>query len=146
MPNTEKKDYQTLRNNVPEPADRMDRIENIIVVGMPDINACFDGVEFWIELKSPKEPKRSTTPLFGSNHRLSQDQKNWFLRQRNARGKCYILIATDVHWLLIEGMCADRVNEMTVVGLIAESIWDSLKPIPKEKWKELRKTLIGQTQ
>ena len=140
---SEKKDYQTLKNNVIGPLDRIDRVENIVVAGMPDVNVCIEGVESWLELKSPKEPKKATTPLFGSNHKLSQDQKNWFLRQQNSNGKGYILIASDKRWLLIEGKHADDVNEMTIVELIVESVWGCVKPITKAQWKELRDILKG---
>ena len=78
---SESSDYKTFKANVPEPGDRLDRIENAVVTGMPDINMCIGGTEVWIEQKSPKEPVRSTTPLFGSNHKISQEQANWFLRQ-----------------------------------------------------------------
>lgn len=139
---SEKKDYQILRKNIIEKNDRIDRIENIVVVGMPDVNVCFDGVESWIELKSSVEPKRATTPLFGSNHNLSIDQKNWFLRQRNASGNGYVLIATDLRWLLIEGKHADDVNELTVAKLVEIALWHELKPIrDKLKWKILRSLL-----
>jgi hypothetical protein len=141
--NTEKKDYQILRRNMTKPMDRIDRIENIVGVGNPDINFCAEGVECWIELKSPKEPKRATTPLFGSNHRLSQDQKNWLLRQRNSSGKGWILIASDVRWLLIDGKYGDELNGMTVVELIRVSTWQMLRgDKDKTKWTKLREILI----
>jgi len=95
-------------------------------------------------LKSPKEPKRSTTNLFGSNHPLSQDQMNWLLRQRNARGRAHVLIVTDARWLLIDGKHGDVINDLTVTELIAIAEWHATKPIrSKEEWKRLR-TLLQQ--
>lgn len=141
---SEKKDYKLLRENVATPRDRIDRIENLMVVGMPDINFCSLGEECWIELKSPVEPVRPTTKLFGSNHKLSQDQKNWFLRQKNAGGSCYILIFSDKRILLIEGEHADNLNDMTVAELIAVSCFHEIKPIKdKTKWSKLRSILQG---
>lgn len=136
---SESKDYKTFRDHAIEPLDRLDRIENILVPGMPDVNCCIESTEIWIEQKSPTEPKRDSTKLFGSNHKLSVDQKNWFLRHRNAGGKGYVLIVTDKRWLLIDGKHADLINEMTVTQLIEISDWHEPKPIKdKEKWKELR--------
>ena len=136
---SESNDYQTFKRNVPGPRDRLDRIENVVVNGMPDINMCIEGVELWIELKSPTEPKRATTRLFGSNHKLSVDQKNWFLRHRTAKGFAYILIATDKRWILINGKDADLVNDLTVLQLLELSIWCASKPV--RSWEDLRNIL-----
>ncbi|HEY6019199.1 MAG TPA: hypothetical protein VIY48_04650 [Candidatus Paceibacterota bacterium] len=138
---SESKDYQTLKKHALEPLDRIDRIENFLVIGMFDSNLCVEGAEVWVEFKSPVEPKKPTTALFGSNHKLSQEQKNWALRQRNAGGKCYILIATDKRWMLIDGIHADGLNEATVGELIKWSKWHATKPIKKPQWKLLRLAL-----
>lgn len=119
---SEVKDYKKFRDKVISVWDRCDRIENIMVIGMPDVNCCIAGRESWIEIKSPKEPKRAKTKLFGSNHKLSQDQINWFLRQANAGGNGYVLICSDKHWILMNGCkYADEINTMTVCQLIEKS-------------------------
>lgn len=140
---SESKSYAALRSKLLQPGDRIDRIENIIESGTPDINFCSEGVECWIEQKDPTEPKRSSTRLFGSNHKLSQEQKNWFLEQKNAGGRGYVLITTDKRWLLIDGCVhADFINDMTVQELCDISLWQAMKPIRgREKWMELRKIL-----
>jgi hypothetical protein len=139
---SESKDYKKLRDKVFTPRDRLDRIENIMVDGMPDINYCIEGgFEGWIELKSPMEPKRTTTRLFGSNHKLSQEQKNWFMRQTTAKGTAFILIASDKHWILIHGSQADDINDLTVQQLILNALWHSALPIKETAWKQLRQSL-----
>lgn len=138
---SESSDYQTFKRNILKPRDRLDRIENIVLDGMPDINFCSEGVECWIEQKSPKEPKRSTTTLFKSNHKISQAQKNWFKRQISAGGIAYFLIATDKRWMLINGEWADFINEMTIDRLLEIASWHTKRPSRKEKWTELRKIL-----
>lgn len=138
----ESNDYKVLKANLPVGKDRLDRIENVVVNGMPDINFCSEGVESWLEQKSPKEPKRSTTKLFGSNHKLSQDQKNWFKRQMDAEGNAYVLITTDKRWMLVGGEHADLINELTVNELMLIALWSTPKPVrDKESWKLLRQTL-----
>lgn len=136
-------DYKAFKTNVPQPGDRLDRIENVMVTGMPDVNYCFGGVEGWIEQKSPKEPKRPDTPLFGSNHKMSMDQRNWFLRQRRAGGRAYILIVTDKRWMLLPGALADFINFWSVNELVDNAVWSCIKPIKdKQQWVYLREALM----
>ena len=138
----ESTDYKNLKKNMPQAGDRLDRVENVLVAGMPDINFCSGGVECWIEQKSPIEPKRSSTPLFGSNHKVSQDQANWMLRQKQAGGRCYFLISTDKRWILLAGGLADQINKMTVDQLVDNALWSTMKPVKdKEQWTSLRNTL-----
>jgi len=134
--------YQAFRKGVRRPGDRIDRIENLVGTGFPDTNCCFNGVEFWMEIKAPTEPKRPGTPLFGSNHKLSQDQKNWFLSQRNAAGLGFIYIETDKRRMLINGVHADRINESTVYGLLGIASWEASRRATKEDWERLRSLII----
>lgn len=138
---SERNDYQLLRRNVRKGHDRMSRIENVVGVGTPDVNFCSEGCECWIEMKSPIEPKRRGTRLFSGQHSLSQAQMNWFLAQRNAGGRGYILICTDKRWMLIDGEYADEVNLMTADKLMEISTWAACKPIQKVFWNLLRKAL-----
>ena len=140
---SEKSDWVLLRDKMKfYPRDRWDRMENGVGVGMPDINFCMNGKEGWIEIKSPTEPKRPDTPLFGSNHPVSQEQKNWFKRQALAGGRAYVLIGTDKRWLLIHGKHADAVNILTVDDLIGIAEWFALKPVRDiMAWSNLREAL-----
>ena len=139
---SEKTDWKLFRDKIKNPRDRWDRIENGVGVGMPDTNYCINGCEGWMEIKSPIEPARVQTPLFGSNHNLSQDQKNWFKRQMLAGGRAYIMISTDQRWILIHGKHADTVNDLTVQGLLSIAAWVSLKPVRDVSgWAKLREAL-----
>jgi len=142
----EKKAYKKLREKIIKFNDRIDRIENYIVAGMPDINLCIEGCEFWIELKAPTEPKRATTPLFGSNHKLSQAQKNWFKRQWQSGGQAFILIVSFNRWILMPCDMADDINEMTIKQLVEKCLWTAKTPIKKEQWQILRQTLASTKQ
>jgi hypothetical protein len=137
---SEKLAYKEFRKGICHKNDRIDRVENLMVLGIPDVNVCSDGFESWIELKTSVEPKRKTTPLMGSNHKLSIDQRNWMMRQVKAGGRCYILISTDKRWLLINGNYADFVNEQTVEQLIKVAEWNTVKS-GKIDWDDLRKVL-----
>jgi hypothetical protein len=121
----------------------MDRVENVVMAGMPDINFCAEGVEVWIEMKSPTEPKRDGTPLFGSNHRLSIDQENWFLRQCTAGGRGFVLISTDKRWLLIAGHDVTLINTASTGFLLNRAVWSAHKPIRgTDPWQNLRQSLL----
>ena len=138
---SEKTAWAVFRENIIRPTDRIDRIENYVGAGFPDANCCIEGVEFWLEFKAPEEPKRKTTPLFGSNHKLSVEQRNWILRQLQARGRAYIYIETDMRRLLMHGKWCDEINQMTVPDLIANSLWHVRRPTKQAEWRQLRETL-----
>lgn len=53
--------------------------------GIPDANACFAGVEFWIEYKLS-----STFPRL--SHPLSPDQIGWLERRHRAGGRVFIAV------------------------------------------------------
>jgi len=134
--------YRTFSANIPKLRTRLDRVENLMVDGMPDVNMCIDGHEFWIELKSPIEPKRPGTPLFGSNHQVTLEQRNWMLRHLAAGGVGFYLISTPKRWMLIPGRHHDEINKMTVMELLDVSLWTTNKPLrSNEPWIKLREAL-----
>lgn len=140
---SEKTDYQIMRKRLIQGHDRIERIENIVGIGTPDVNYCIDGVEGWIEMKSPKEPKREKSKLFKfkNNHEFTQGQKNWFLKQRNAGGRAFVLICTDKRWMLMDIWQADFINEMTVDQLWHKAVWACSKPVIRCQWNKLREVL-----
>lgn len=122
--------------------NRINRVENLIVPGMPDVNCCFKGVgEFWIEIKTPTEPVRESTPLMGSNHKLEQVQINWHLQQHQCGGKSYVLVDTDKSLILFPGHMVEDFNKLTVKQMIAESYFYAPKPMDKRKWNKLKSVL-----
>ena len=141
--NPERNAYHSFKAGVGQPHDRIDRIENGVVAGMPDVNCCIAGHECWIEIKAPTEPFRLTTPLFGSNHRISQEQMNWMLRQQHAGGRAYFLIATDKHWMLLDNQLADTINSLSMPQLLHTALWTAIKPIrDRTQWNTLRSILL----
>lgn len=138
---SETTDYKLFRKHVIQGNDRCTRIENLVGVGAPDTNYCIGGFEGWIEFKSPTEPKRPTTALLGSNHKLSQDQMNWHLAQLRAGGISFVLLATDKRWILMDGSQADFINKMSVKALTEQSLWWATLPIARSQWTQLRDVL-----
>lgn len=130
--------WKAFRQHVLGPRDRGERMENLVGLGFPDTNCCVNGVEFWMEIKAGREPVRGSSMFLRNNHPLSQDQKNWFLKQRRAKGLGFVYIETDARRILLDGCRhGDAVNEMTVSELVNKSVWWAERPTAIEEWKTL---------
>lgn len=137
--------WQLVRENLWRPSDRLDRVENAVISGQPDVNGCLSGEDVWVELKAPKEPKRSTTRLMtaGGNHVLLQSQINWFARQKQAGGIAFILVRTDRRMMLVDGTKhGDRFNDMTAGEMADASLLVVPVPTPIEDWRLLRNVIF----
>ena len=138
--------WQSVKNSLGRVGDRLDRIENSVGSGYPDVNVTFDSEDIWIELKAPKEPKRKTTPLMTSNgnHCLLDSQINWFIRHRQADGIAFILVRTDKRLMLVDGTKHAKVfNHWTVDEMMLNAILTCQVPTPKSEWSLLRATLFS---
>lgn len=137
--------YKAFRSHIFKFGDRITRIENLVSTGNPDVNCCLEGVESWIEIKSPVEPKRPTTKMFSGNHELTQGQINFFTEQRQAGGHGFVLIASDKRWLLIVATIqnVNAINSMTVGEIIGIAKWHKQMPIKQPDWENLRRAIIG---
>ena len=79
MRKQESKLYQDLRKALPNV--HFQRIETNVGLGIPDVNGCCNGIEFWLELKVSS----------GTALRLSKYQKSWIIRRGMAGGRVFIL-------------------------------------------------------
>jgi len=72
--------YDPIRNALP----RVDwqRIENVAGTGVPDVNGCIDGIEFWFESKI------GTSGTFT----IRPDQIAWLTRRYNKGGRVFIVL------------------------------------------------------
>lgn len=138
--------YQKIKSNICGPTDRMERVENGLVDGMPDVNYCFETFEGWIEIKAPTEPKRETTGLFTSNHQVSIAQMNWMHNQHMAGGTSWLLIATERRMFMIHGgrvaALFHDINTLTANGLEDIAEWKAHVPVKDSIfWRTLRELL-----
>lgn len=127
------------------PGDRWDRVENAVMSGQPDVNACLQGEDVWIELKAPTEPGRATTPMLkrSGNHQLLLSQINWMARQRQAGGIAFILLRTDKHIFLVDGTKhADDINNWPVPTYMERSMLVCPVPTPNNQWGLLRNVIF----
>jgi len=139
--------WGAVREKLKLPADRLDRIENSVSSGQPDVNGCLAGEDVWIELKAPTEPKRKETPLmsFGNNHRLLLTQQNWMKRQQQAGGIAFILLRTDKRLLLIDGTkygTGEHFNRYTVEQMERIALFKASVPTKIEEWRLLRNVIF----
>jgi len=69
----------------------INRIENIAMAGMPDVEGQLDKEQFWAELKSTRRPARPETPIrFDMKKREKQIE---FMRRRYSMGSnCFWLL------------------------------------------------------
>lgn len=89
------------------PRLHMQRIENSVERGTPDVDAVLDACGFVIELKSVARPKRG-----GPIHtKLSADQAMFLLARRRAGGRAYLLIKVDDNRYLISGEHAGELEK-----------------------------------
>lgn len=139
---TEKAAYKRMKASMVMRNDRFERIENVTREGTPDVNGCFEGKEFWIEIKEREDPARLSSRAL--SHQMSTDQKNWFLEQRKAGGKAFIFIETNRRRILLSGDMADSVNSMTMQQAIDAALWHELKPMKATLWLKLRMKIINE--
>lgn len=89
---------------------RMDRVENGVIEGMPDVSTTAAGIDVWIELKYvAKWPSRANTRVLGDKG-LRAEQVNWHLRHKRAGGRSYILMGIGKEIYLADGMFAKEIN------------------------------------
>ncbi len=89
----------------------LERVENGLGAGMPDIYCKWQGGHCWVELKAPNIPKRKSTRLLG-NAGLNQSQINWHLQHSALKLSSWILIRTVDRKILylVRGIHAESVN------------------------------------
>lgn len=88
MRKNEQKLWDSMRRNQPK-GWWLQRIENVVTDGMPDVHATYRGTEAWIELKAAKSPARESTPLLRGAIRIGQ--KNWHELCYQSGGASFIL-------------------------------------------------------
>ena len=80
-----------ITGQIPSYAFDAQRLEVMVTQGVPDVNFCLQGKEFWWELKALNGiPARPATPLRFERYTL--DQRNWLRRRWRCGGRAFLLL------------------------------------------------------
>ena len=121
--------WDTMRTNKP-PGFVLERVENIVGDGIPDVYVMAPAVSTWVELKAPNPVKRESTRVLGDEG-LRQSQKNWHVRAARLALPTWILIRerrAKRMWL-VAGEHADYINDYTAMELTliaAAKMWPEI--------------------
>lgn len=118
------------------------RVENLVMAGPPDVNGCYRGVEFWLELKHcDKPPARDSTAVFRDGVGLRPEQVVWLHRRARHGGRCWVLARAGESIWLVSGKHAKVFNGAGYLQLVELSDWWSAER--KVDWKGLLQAIIS---
>jgi len=83
MKKPEQKFWNLIKDHLP---GSLDRIENIVESGMPDVSACYKGNDYWVELKICQKKLCDVKKL----HEPSQ--LSWHTRRVNAGSLIFVIV------------------------------------------------------
>lgn len=110
--------WKWLRDNCRpiKPRLHMERVENVASSGRPDVNGCFDGKVFDVELKRCKLPKR----IDEFDITWQKGQQPWLRERWKKGGLSWVLIFVGeghkVQRFLVRGCDVDGLGENRTVG------------------------------
>ncbi len=144
MRQKEQRLWDAMRNHKP-PTHRLERIENMVGDGIPDVWCICNGVVRPCELKAVYSmPHRASTPVMGRGG-LRQEQKNWHMDWAKFGGRSVIILGVGVgahrQLIALDGRDADWANTGNWAQLCALSIAIG---VGATFWPRLFKVLEGE--
>lgn len=117
----------------------LERMENVVNPGRPDIDAVWEGVSLPIELKAIEEwPVRAATPVLGGKG-LNQNQLNWWLNWKRWGGSGFIVVGVGAELFAFNAQHSDELNNFSRDCFSMHRItWVDLISLIKEESKCLR--------
>lgn len=116
------------------------RVENAVAKGVPDVEGCVDGTSFWCELKVAYPMANEHVRV-----RIEQCQVNWAIRRRRAGGRSWVLVrVTGRTWrenrhYLVDGLDAEELRQPISLQRLEELAVAS----PQSAAVELLRTMVG---
>lgn len=96
----------------------LERVENVVSAGRPDVDVMWGGVTMPVELKTVAVwPRRASTPVL-SHAKLNRNQINWWLRWRRWGGVGRILVGVGGELFAVPGEFSDHINSFTRARLL----------------------------
>ncbi len=109
MRKQEQKLWDRMRHSLKD-ALYLERIENVVNPGRPDIDTLWEGIVLPVELKALEAfPQRDTTPVLGGKG-LNQNQLNWWLNWKRWGGSGFIVIGIAGELFAVPAEFSDDVN------------------------------------
>ena len=141
MRKEEQRLWDTMKRNAP-PHVWLERVENLVGDGMPDVHFASYRAIAWVELKAAKLPARPTTRVLGGDG-LRQSQKNWHKQAAWFGLPVYTLIRDDEKNLyLVHCSFSDELNEMPIAQLRSVSVaanWSDIFNVLKDTKFRIKK-------
>jgi hypothetical protein len=131
---SEKALWSLVRNNLPL---KMYRVENRVMVGMPDVYFIRQGRSGWFEMKFAKDFKSGRRVSVG----LKKHQHLWLKDYINHGGLCWILLRVGRTWLMLFKGDEDLVNKIKPSELIEKAVWHHKGIMQRENWKSLEEVM-----
>jgi hypothetical protein len=112
MRKTEQRLWDRMRQHIAPRGILLERVENAVGEGMPDVMVLCGGVFTPTELKAVESPPaRPDTRLIPSGKGLSVEQRNWHLAWQQNGGRSLIVVGCGRTAILaVEGKYADDIN------------------------------------
>jgi hypothetical protein len=104
----ENRAYHKLKRTFP--TAHWQRVETWVTPGIFDTNACFVGVEVWVECKQTARPKTSRGKL---HFDIKKEQIVWELKRRMSGGRTFVAIMVDSTMYLLPGR---------LIGMLSNSV------------------------
>lgn len=122
----------------------MERVENLVSVGTPDVHGVARGRAFWMENKAvDAAPARATTALLRRDRNLSREQINWHVDYTRMGGNSFVLIGVGSHEaFLLPGALAPKINDMTYTAVTVAACARVARPAD---WEHVARMLGGVT-
>lgn len=99
----------------------MRRVENLVGRGTPDVEGCWDGRQFWIELKGADRPGRRASPV---RYDLTRPQVLWHRRRWACGGAVWLYLrvgrGVGIKRYLIPGCHSGLVEQCVTEDQLAE--------------------------
>ena len=130
--------WDRMRSKLRGKGIRLERVENLVSKGRPDVDALAAGLVTLVELKAVDAyPARPQTPVLGARKGLSIDQRNWHLDWLAYGGRSLVLVGVGSRDVFaFRGDHADKVNSYNTNDLVrhaAAAGWDEVEAILKGK-------------
>lgn len=118
----------------------VERVENLVMSGRPDVDLMWKGVVLPIELKAKAaKPVRWSTPVLGSDG-LNTHQLNWWLRWVRDGGQGFILVVVDKDMFAVPGHLSERVNGLIWSDLyMYVTTWNTFTSLVHRTVQQLKK-------